>query len=80
MAPDETKLTSAEPVPQPNSSASPIMLNGKASVAAPKLSDNEDTVEMKATLSPGGTLQVQSQADECFDDIFEDEMATEEEE
>jgi hypothetical protein len=32
-------------------SVSPIMLNGKASAAAPKLSDNDDNVEMKNMLS-----------------------------
>jgi palmitoyltransferase ZDHHC13/17 len=32
---------------------SPIMLNGKASAAAPKLSDNKDNVEMKNMLSSG---------------------------
>ncbi len=34
-------------------SVSPIMLNGKASAAAPKLSDNDDNVEMKNMLSSG---------------------------
>ncbi len=31
--------------------ASPIMMNGKASVVAPKLSDSEDNVEMRKMLS-----------------------------
>jgi palmitoyltransferase len=34
-------------------SVSPIMLNGKASAAAPKLSDNDANVEMKNMLSSG---------------------------
>jgi palmitoyltransferase ZDHHC13/17 len=37
---------------------SPIMLNGKASAAAPKLSDNDDNVEMKNMLSSGPDAQL----------------------
>jgi hypothetical protein len=36
----------------------PIMLNGKASAAAPKLSDNDDNVEMKNMLSSGPDAQL----------------------
>ncbi len=36
---------------------SPIMLNGKASAAAPKLSGNDDHVEMKSMLSSGPESQ-----------------------
>jgi palmitoyltransferase ZDHHC13/17 len=39
-------------------SVSPIMLNGKASAAAPKLSDNDDNVEMKNMLSSGSETQL----------------------
>lgn len=37
---------------------SPIMLNGKASVAAPKLTDTEQNVEMKNMLSSEPRLQL----------------------
>lgn len=37
---------------------SPIMLNGKASAAAPKLSGSDDKVEMKNILSSGPDAQL----------------------
>jgi len=48
---EQTAQVSAE-------SVSPIMLNGKASAAAPKLSDNNDNVEMKNMLSSGLDAQL----------------------
>ena len=39
-------------------SVSPIMLNGKAAAAAPKLSENDDNVEMKNMLSSGPNAQL----------------------
>src|SRR5438045_835742 len=48
----------AFPTDTPVQIVSPIMLNGKASVAAPKLTDSEQNVEMKNILSsePGPQL------------------------
>lgn len=48
----------ASPVEVSVESASPIMLNGKASAAAPKLSDHDDNMEMKNMFSSGSEAQL----------------------
>lgn len=48
----------AQPVGISVGSVSPIMLNGKASAAAPKLSEIDNNVEMKNILSSGPETQL----------------------